>query len=194
MRTIALVSASLVMITLPVTDVDAASNRWCATTPKRSENCGFANTRSVPGLRAGARRLVPTKSVPWDGVWDQRHLVVRAAAPEPGRVLEVRTRFPCGSAQRGITRSQAEKDMALRKFIIERDIPRSAPSSANSFAEQQQSRMGYCASLVLTSSGLNPMSPTTKRSASISPKMRISFASTRRSAVFRQRRSLRCAR
>jgi hypothetical protein len=42
MRTIALVSASLVMITLPVTDADAASNRWCATTPKRSENCGYA--------------------------------------------------------------------------------------------------------------------------------------------------------
>jgi hypothetical protein len=41
-RTIALVSASLVMITLPVTDADAASNRWCATTPKRSENCGYA--------------------------------------------------------------------------------------------------------------------------------------------------------
>jgi hypothetical protein len=42
MRTIALVSASLVMITLPMTDADAASNRWCATTPKRSENCGYA--------------------------------------------------------------------------------------------------------------------------------------------------------
>jgi hypothetical protein len=42
MRTIALVSASLVMITLPVTDADAASNSWCATTPKRSENCGYA--------------------------------------------------------------------------------------------------------------------------------------------------------
>jgi hypothetical protein len=42
MRTIALVSASLVMITLPVTDADAASNRWCATTPKRSEICGYA--------------------------------------------------------------------------------------------------------------------------------------------------------
>ena len=42
MRTIALVSASLVMITLPVTDADAASNRWCATAPKRSENCGYA--------------------------------------------------------------------------------------------------------------------------------------------------------
>jgi uncharacterized protein DUF3551 len=42
MRTIALFSASLVMTTLAVTDVGAASNRWCATTPKRSENCGYA--------------------------------------------------------------------------------------------------------------------------------------------------------
>jgi hypothetical protein len=42
MRTIALVSASLVMTTLAVTDAAAASNRWCATTPKRSENCGYA--------------------------------------------------------------------------------------------------------------------------------------------------------
>jgi uncharacterized protein DUF3551 len=42
MRTIALVSASLVMTTLAVTDAGAASNRWCSTTPKRSENCGYA--------------------------------------------------------------------------------------------------------------------------------------------------------
>jgi len=42
MRTIALVSASLVMITLLVTDADAASNRWCATAPKHSESCGYA--------------------------------------------------------------------------------------------------------------------------------------------------------
>jgi hypothetical protein len=42
MRSIALVSASLVMITLLVTDADAASNRWCASSPKRSENCGYA--------------------------------------------------------------------------------------------------------------------------------------------------------
>jgi hypothetical protein len=42
MRSIALVSASLVVITLLVTDADAASNRWCASSPKRSENCGYA--------------------------------------------------------------------------------------------------------------------------------------------------------
>ncbi|HEY6675390.1 MAG TPA: hypothetical protein VIZ87_01290 [Terrimicrobium sp.] len=29
-------------MTLLVTDADAASNRWCATSPKRSENCGYA--------------------------------------------------------------------------------------------------------------------------------------------------------
>jgi hypothetical protein len=43
--------------------------------------------RSVPGLRAGARGLLPTESVPRDGVWDQRHLVVRSTAPVPGQVL-----------------------------------------------------------------------------------------------------------
>jgi hypothetical protein len=42
MRSIALVLASLVMITLLVTDADAVSNRWCASSPKRSENCGYA--------------------------------------------------------------------------------------------------------------------------------------------------------
>jgi hypothetical protein len=47
----------------------------------------LCDTRSVPGLRAGARGLVPTKSVPWDGVWDQRYLVVRSTAPVPERVL-----------------------------------------------------------------------------------------------------------
>jgi hypothetical protein len=31
--------------------------------------------------------LVPTKSVPWDGVWDQRYLVVRSTAPVPEPVL-----------------------------------------------------------------------------------------------------------
>jgi len=71
---------------------------------------------------------------------------------------------------------------------------RLAPSSANSFEEQQQSRMRYCASLVLTSSGLTPTSPITRRSASISPEMRTSSASTRRSADFRRPRSQRCAR
>jgi len=42
MRAIDLVSVSLVMMTLLVTDADAASNRWCASTPRRSENCGYA--------------------------------------------------------------------------------------------------------------------------------------------------------
>jgi hypothetical protein len=57
MRTIALVSASLVMITLPVTDADAASNRWCATTPKRSENCGYATPwRKCEGRKSHAER------------------------------------------------------------------------------------------------------------------------------------------
>ncbi len=42
MRAIGLVSVSLVMMTLLVTDADAASNRWCASSPKRSESCGYA--------------------------------------------------------------------------------------------------------------------------------------------------------
>jgi Protein of unknown function (DUF3551) len=43
MRAIGLASVSLVMITLLVTDADAASNRWCAVYSKRgSENCGYA--------------------------------------------------------------------------------------------------------------------------------------------------------
>ena len=41
MRAIDLVSVSLVLMLL-VTDANAASNRWCASVPKRSENCGYA--------------------------------------------------------------------------------------------------------------------------------------------------------
>jgi hypothetical protein len=32
---------------------------------------------------------VPAESVPWNGVWDGWHLVIRAAAPEAGRVLRL---------------------------------------------------------------------------------------------------------
>ena len=43
MRAIGLVSVSLVMTTLLATDAEAAtSNRRCAVTHKRSENCGYA--------------------------------------------------------------------------------------------------------------------------------------------------------
>src|SRR5262249_25619463 len=45
MRAIGLVSVGLMMITLPVTDAAAASNRWCAVYNRRggtSENCGYA--------------------------------------------------------------------------------------------------------------------------------------------------------
>lgn len=42
MRAIGFGSISLVMITLMVSDADAVSNRWCAYSPKRSENCGYA--------------------------------------------------------------------------------------------------------------------------------------------------------
>jgi hypothetical protein len=75
------------MMTVLVTDADAASNRWCATTPKRSENCGYATLDQCRAYVLGLGGLVPTKSVPRDGVWDQRHLVVRSTAPVPERVL-----------------------------------------------------------------------------------------------------------
>jgi Protein of unknown function (DUF3551) len=42
MRAIDLGSVSLVLMMLLVTDANAASNRWCASIPKRSENCGYA--------------------------------------------------------------------------------------------------------------------------------------------------------
>src|SRR5262249_58677523 len=42
MRAVGLVSVSLVTITLLATDAQAASNRWCAVSPKKSENCGYA--------------------------------------------------------------------------------------------------------------------------------------------------------
>jgi hypothetical protein len=42
MRAIDLGSVSLVLMMLLVTDANAASNRWCASIPKRSENGGYA--------------------------------------------------------------------------------------------------------------------------------------------------------
>jgi hypothetical protein len=42
MRAIDLVSVSLVLMMFLVTDANAASNRWCAFVPKRSEKCGYA--------------------------------------------------------------------------------------------------------------------------------------------------------
>ena len=58
MRAMSLAPVSLVMIALMVSDADAASNRWCAVTPKRSENCGYATLDQcrayMLGLEAGA--------------------------------------------------------------------------------------------------------------------------------------------
>jgi hypothetical protein len=42
MRAIGLVSVSFVMTTLLATDAKSANNRWCAVSPKKSENCGYA--------------------------------------------------------------------------------------------------------------------------------------------------------
>jgi hypothetical protein len=42
MRAIGLVSIILATMALTKTDADASSGRWCATSPKRSENCGYA--------------------------------------------------------------------------------------------------------------------------------------------------------
>ena len=63
MRTIGLVSVGLMMITLPVADAAAASNRWCAVYNRRggtSENCGYATLNQcraqVLGLGGWCRR------------------------------------------------------------------------------------------------------------------------------------------
>jgi hypothetical protein len=90
MRAIGLVSVSFVMTRLLATDAEAASNRWCAVTPKRSENCGYATLDQCRA--AGARGLVPTESVCRHGGWNEPHLVVWSTAPESRRVLRVR---PC---------------------------------------------------------------------------------------------------
>jgi hypothetical protein len=80
--------------------------------------------------------------------------------------------------------------MALRKFIIERDIPK-----VGTFEREQLRGAAAKSNGVLRQLGPDiQWSPTTRRSASISPKMRISFASTRRLAAFRQARSLRSVR
>jgi hypothetical protein len=42
MRAIGIAPVSFMMVALMVLDADAASNRWCAVSPKRSENCGYA--------------------------------------------------------------------------------------------------------------------------------------------------------
>ena len=92
MRAIGLVSVGLMMITLPVTDAAAASNAWCAVYSRRggtSENCGYATLNQCRGPGAGARGLVPTKSVSRDSVRDEPHLVAGPTAPTARRVLDV---------------------------------------------------------------------------------------------------------
>ena len=42
MRAIGIAPVSFMVATLMVSDADAASNRWCAYSPKRSENCSYA--------------------------------------------------------------------------------------------------------------------------------------------------------
>ena len=42
MRAMGIAPVSFMMATLMISDADAASNRWCAVIPKRSENCGYA--------------------------------------------------------------------------------------------------------------------------------------------------------
>jgi hypothetical protein len=89
MRAIGLVSVSFVMTPLLATDAKSANNRWCAVSPKKSENCGYATLDQCRAQVLGLGGLVPTESLPRNGVWDQRHLVVRPTAP-PRRVLGVR--------------------------------------------------------------------------------------------------------
>ena len=74
--------------------------------------------------------------------------------------------------------------MALRKFIIERDIPK-----VGSFEREQLQGAAAKSNEVLrssdpTSSGRRAMSPTTRHSASTWRRTRRSFASTPRSAAF----------
>ena len=79
MRAIGLASASLVMITLMVSDADAASNRWCAVSPKRSENCGYATLdqcrnyldRYRSGLWTGAAKSLLAVSLAKQKRWEE---------------------------------------------------------------------------------------------------------------------------
>src|SRR6266446_7088053 len=125
MRAIGLVLVSLVMITSLLTDADAASNRWCASSPKRSENCGYATLDQCRAQVLGLGGWCRPKSVPRDGVWDQRHLVVRSTAPVPGRVLEVRPvvrgQFVCSFVVSMNLRQSADKQyerMAIADPLI----------------------------------------------------------------------------
>ena len=54
MRASGLVSVSFVMTRLLATDAEAASNRWCAVTPKRNENCATLHlTKNALALHRG---------------------------------------------------------------------------------------------------------------------------------------------
>src|SRR5215831_14171553 len=100
MRAIGLVSVGVMMITLPVADAAAASNRWCAVYNRRggtSENCGYATLNQcraqVLGLGAGAGRI--------------RFLGRRLGRAAPGRPV----RRPKGAA--GIRRRAARQQSTL---------------------------------------------------------------------------------
>ena len=53
----------------------------------RQRELRLCDARAVPGTSVGTRRLVPPESVSRHGVWDRRHLVIRAATTEAGRVV-----------------------------------------------------------------------------------------------------------
>jgi len=98
MRSIDLVSVSLMLMMSPVTDANAASNRWCASVPKRSENCGYATLDQcrayVLGLGAGVDRI--------------RSLGRRLGLAAPGRRAH-RASHPCPWCER------VEQSMVARR-------------------------------------------------------------------------------
>ena len=80
--------------------------------------------------------------------------------------------------------------MALRRFVIERDIPKVGTFEREQLRELPPSRMRCCTSSAPTSGGSRATSLTTRPSVCISPGTRPSSASMLRSAAFQRQRSL----
>jgi hypothetical protein len=83
MRTIVLVSLALASISLTTTVADAGA--WCATYRWGGTNCGYSSSDQCHGARY--RRILPTESIPRDGLRDVRRQLECAPISKVARAL-----------------------------------------------------------------------------------------------------------
>jgi hypothetical protein len=81
-------------------------HRWavvCDLFPARQRKLRLCDDGAMSGSSAGAWRMVPTQSIPWHSIWDQRHLGV-----EPLAAVQERLSMAVASRSAGPRQSQGE--------------------------------------------------------------------------------------